>query len=114
MSNQDSRNDGSLVLTGERDLAPIGYANPLILRGIADLARMQNAASLGETSRHPFDIRPSLAAWRAQRNLLGLQLRLRQQSVTGPKLDQVQPHAVKPPENLAGLPETHEELDEDE
>jgi len=39
MSEQDNRNDGSLVPAGRRDLAPVGGANPLVSRAIADLAQ---------------------------------------------------------------------------
>jgi len=39
MSDHDNRDDGSLVPTGRRDLAPVAPTNPLVSRGIADLAQ---------------------------------------------------------------------------
>ncbi len=39
MTDQDKPNEGSLVGGGRRDLAPVAAANPLVSRGIADLAQ---------------------------------------------------------------------------
>src|SRR6266849_4286794 len=41
MSDQDKSNNGNLVPAGRRDLAPVASANPLVLRGLADLAKSQ-------------------------------------------------------------------------
>ena len=43
MSDQDRPNYGNLVPAGRHDLAPVILANPLVLRGISDLARMQES-----------------------------------------------------------------------
>ena len=45
MSGQDKPNDGNLVPAGRRDLAPVAGANPLVARGIADLATMKRTLS---------------------------------------------------------------------
>jgi tetratricopeptide (TPR) repeat protein len=39
MSDQDNRNGGSLLPAGRRDVAPVAAGNPLLSRGITDLAR---------------------------------------------------------------------------
>jgi hypothetical protein len=39
MSDQDDGNDGSLVPAERRELAPVAAVNPLVSRGLADLAR---------------------------------------------------------------------------
>jgi hypothetical protein len=40
MSDQDNRNEGSPVPAGRHDLAPVAATNPLVLRGIGDLAKI--------------------------------------------------------------------------
>jgi len=44
MSNQDNSIGGFLVPAEGTDLAPVASANPLVLRGIADLAGLPNVA----------------------------------------------------------------------
>jgi hypothetical protein len=74
MRDQDNPNDGSLVPAGRTDLAPIVSTNPLVLCGIADLARLQNVALV---QGHPFDTTPLGRLYRAHARLLAIQLRLR-------------------------------------
>ena len=57
MSDQDNRNDGSLVPTGRGDLAPVAPTNPLVSRGLVDLAKtqMENLLPSGSRTTAPSD-----------------------------------------------------------
>jgi hypothetical protein len=50
MSDQDKPDNGNLVPVGRRDLAPIDPVNPLVARGIADLANVRELPNNLETS----------------------------------------------------------------
>jgi hypothetical protein len=82
--------------------------NPLVLRGITDLAKMptyrtpcQALTALGEPTRHPFDVQTANRLFTAHKRLLGLQLRLRQ--LPGHESDPLhlpRPYAVEPQEQI--------------
>jgi tetratricopeptide (TPR) repeat protein len=55
MSEQEHRSDGSLVPAGRRDLASIVGTNPLVSRGLADLALGYSLAVSGAISPVPQD-----------------------------------------------------------
>ncbi len=53
MNDQEKSNDGNLVPTGRRDLVPTVSANPLVARGVKDLARMHDSQSLPHLPESP-------------------------------------------------------------
>jgi hypothetical protein len=111
MNEPNNRDDGSLVPAVGSDLAPIASTNLLVLRGIADLAKLRDKAP-GEC--HPFDALSS-QSYRALGRLLGIRLRLRQLPGMGAdSLRLSQPYSVKPQDNPEKLPRPGEQLDEDE
>jgi hypothetical protein len=117
MSDQDNRNDRSLLPVGHSDLAPVVPTNPLVSRGIADLAKMQDVslepASLDEATRPPFDVLPP-SAYRIHRRLLAIGLRMRQLPGQGQhSLRLPLPNAVKPPVPDEEKPGPKERPDED-
>src|SRR5205823_4901141 len=48
MSDQDTPTDGSLVPAGRRELAPVAAVNPLVSRGLAELAAIDSPQTTGE------------------------------------------------------------------
>jgi hypothetical protein len=55
MSDHNNGNDGSLVPTGRRDLAPVAPTNPLVSRGLADLAQARLPTMANAPLKHaPF------------------------------------------------------------
>ena len=71
MSDHDNSDDGSLVPAGRRDLALLVADNPLVSRGLADMA---TGAELPDA--HPFDVESS-TAYKVYMRRLELLLRLR-------------------------------------
>jgi tetratricopeptide (TPR) repeat protein len=56
MTDQDNSREGSLVRTGGSELAPVGPANPLVSRGLADITRGDDALKRIETSAFVVEI----------------------------------------------------------
>lgn len=55
MNEQDSRDDGRLVPTGRRDLVPVAAANPLVSRGLVDLAKRKEVSEVAFSKHVQFD-----------------------------------------------------------
>ncbi len=99
MSNQE--HGGNLVPAGQGGLAPAAPANPLVVRGMADLAKIQGR-DVGEESRHPFKVMSS-STYRKAIRFHRLSIRLRKlQATLEPKNLPGRP--PKPQEPVAPLP----------
>jgi len=56
MSDQEKPNDSSLVPAKRCDLAPVAGSNPLVVRGISDLAELEERSSIESSAQRPFDV----------------------------------------------------------
>ena len=75
MSDRNKPNSGNLVPVGRSGLAPVAAANPLVSRGIADLAKMQGFLTLAAGASDPIDIRQTVCY---QKTLRFLKIMLRE------------------------------------
>ena len=69
MSDRNKPNSGNLVRAGQGDLRPVAAANPLVSRGIAEVAKMQGLPNVADGASHPFDIRQTALYQKALRYL---------------------------------------------
>ena len=63
MSDHDNRHDGGLVPAGRHDLAPVAPANPLVSRGLADIARINSSIKTATTLATPCKIKIDIPGW---------------------------------------------------